>query len=51
MQVKLLKDGEEFRFGLPDRFKEAVMKAQAATSNLILERKWEEQSHRYGEVE
>lgn len=51
MQIKLVKNGEETRIGLPDRFKEAVMKAQAATSNLVFERKWEEQSPRYGEVE
>lgn len=51
MQVKLLKDGEEYRFGLPDRFKEAVMKAQEMTTNLIFERQWVEQKPRYGDVE
>jgi hypothetical protein len=51
MQVKLLKDGEEYRFGLPDRFKEAVMKVQETTSNLIFERQWVEQKPRYGEIE
>ncbi|RAL26579.1 conserved virulence factor C family protein [Thermoflavimicrobium daqui] len=50
MQIKLVKEGLEERVGLPDRFKEAVMKAQAGTSNLILERKWVEQSPRYGEM-
>ncbi|MGV3488511.1 MAG: conserved virulence factor C family protein [Tuberibacillus sp.] len=52
MQIKLLVDGEEVRVGLPERFMEAVMKAQAAAdNNIILERKWEEQTPRYGEVE
>ncbi|MBA4494963.1 conserved virulence factor C family protein [Paenactinomyces guangxiensis] len=51
MQIKLVKDGEEVRVGLPDRFKEAVMKAQKATTNLVFERKWEEQTPRYGDVE
>ncbi|SFJ31666.1 conserved virulence factor C family protein [Thermoflavimicrobium dichotomicum] len=50
MQIKLVKDGEEVRVGLPERFKEAVMKAQTATSNLILERRWEEQTPRYGDL-
>lgn len=51
MQIKLVKGEEERRVGLPERFKEAVMKAQSAVSNLILERKWVEQSPRYGELE
>lgn len=51
MQVKLVKDGEEYRFGLPDRFKKAVMEAQVVTTNLVFERKWEQQSTRYGEVQ
>jgi len=51
MQIKLLADGEEIRVGLPDRFMEAIMTAQAAATNIILERRWEEQSPRYGEVE
>jgi hypothetical protein len=51
MQVKLVKNGEETRFGLPDRFKEAVMRAQEATSNLVFERKWVEQKPRYGDVQ
>jgi len=51
MQIKLLADGEEIRVGLPERFMEAIMTAQAAATNIILERRWEEQSPRYGEVE
>ncbi|MFC7440946.1 conserved virulence factor C family protein [Laceyella putida] len=50
MQVKCVKNGEEFRFGLPERFKASVMKAQAATSNLVFEREWVEQRPRYGNV-
>lgn len=51
IQVKCVKDGEEVRVGLPERFKEAVMKAQTATTNLVFERKWEEQSPRYGNIQ
>jgi hypothetical protein len=51
MQIKLLADGEERRFGLPDRFKAAVMKAQAASVNLIVERQWVEQGTRYGTMQ
>jgi len=51
IQVKLVKDGEERRFGLPERFQEAVMKLQSVTGNLILERTWVEQGRRYGEVD
>lgn len=32
MQVKCVRNGEEMRFGLPERFKAAVMRAQTATS-------------------
>jgi hypothetical protein len=51
MQIKLVKGDVEQRVGLPPRFKEAVMQAQQAVSNLILERKWVEQPPRYGELE
>jgi hypothetical protein len=51
MQLKLLVDGEEMRIGLPEYFMEAIMKAQSASTNIILERRWEEQTPRYGEVE
>ena len=51
MQLKLLVDGEEIRIGLPERYIEAVMKAQSVSSNIILERRWEETTPRYGEVE
>ncbi|MED4453799.1 conserved virulence factor C family protein [Metabacillus fastidiosus] len=49
MQVKLTDGMKEERFGLPDRFKEAVMKAQETNANVVLERKWKEQGVRYGE--
>lgn len=51
IQAKLEVEGEEIRVGLPERFLEAVMRAQKASSNVILERKWEENYPRYGEVE
>lgn len=51
MQIKLVKGEEELRVGLPERFKQAVMKAQSSVSNLIFERKWVEQSPRYGELD
>jgi hypothetical protein len=50
MQVKCVRNGEEMRFGLPERFKTAVMRAQTATSNLVFEREWVEQRPRYGEM-
>jgi len=51
MQAKLEADGEEVRVGLPERFMEAIMKAQSASENIILERRWVEQAPRYGEVD
>ncbi|WP_010098345.1 conserved virulence factor C family protein [Ornithinibacillus scapharcae] len=50
-QVKL-EDGEkEYRFGLPERFMHASIEASVASDNMLAERKWVEQSPRYGEVE
>ncbi|WP_085521146.1 conserved virulence factor C family protein [Tuberibacillus sp. Marseille-P3662] len=49
MQVKLEVDGEEQRAGLPERFTEAVMEAQSASDNMIMERQWVEQTPRYGD--
>jgi len=51
MQVKCVNGNEEFRFGLPERFQKAVMEAHKATTNLVFERQWVEQSPRYGNVE
>lgn len=51
MQVKLMVDGEEIRVGLPERFLEAVLQAQSVAENVVMERRWVEQTPRYGEVE
>ncbi|MFC3885250.1 conserved virulence factor C family protein [Bacillus songklensis] len=50
MQVKLTDDMHEERFGLPDRFKGAIVKLQSLSDNVVLERKWKEQGVRYGEL-
>jgi hypothetical protein len=47
-QVKLTSGSDEMRFALPERFAKAVMNAQLASQNYILERKWEEKGVRYG---
>ncbi|GAA0350248.1 conserved virulence factor C family protein [Bacillus horti] len=51
MQIKLLKDGEEHRVGLPDFMTGAAMKAQPAADNLVTERQWVDQGIRYGEID
>ncbi|GAB3046649.1 conserved virulence factor C family protein [Virgibacillus ainsalahensis] len=51
MQVKLEDGDEERRFGLPERFTNAAMEASAASDNMLMERKWVEQSPRYGDME
>ncbi|MGP4107696.1 conserved virulence factor C family protein [Virgibacillus sp. L01] len=51
MQVKLEEGDNEHRFGLPERFMNATMEASVASENMLMERKWIEQSPRYGEVE
>ncbi|TLS37521.1 conserved virulence factor C family protein [Pseudalkalibacillus caeni] len=51
MQVKLHDGEEELRFGLPDRFMNAAMESSPASSNLVMERQWIEQSPRYGTME
>lgn len=51
MQVKLEEGEEEKRVGLPERFMEAAMKASPASPNMIMERKWVEQSPRYGDIQ
>lgn len=48
IQVKLEEGDDEKRFGLPEEFQEAIMKATAASENFIFERKWVEQDPRYG---
>lgn len=51
VQVKLQDGDDERRFGLPERFMEATMKASVASSNMLMERKWAEQGPRYGDVD
>ncbi|SDR02019.1 HEAT repeat-containing protein [Virgibacillus subterraneus] len=51
MQVKLEEGDNEHRFGLPERFMNATMEASVASENMLMERKWVEQSPRYGDVE
>lgn len=51
MQVKLNDGQEEKRFGLPERFTNAIMKASSSSPNIILDRKWVEQHPRYGTMD
>src|SRR5699024_5049639 len=51
MQVKIEENDQEHRFGLPKRFTNAVMEASVAADNMLAERKWVEQSTRYGSVD
>jgi len=51
MQVKLDDGHEEKRFGLPEMFTNAIMKASPSSPNVILDRKWVEQQPRYGSME
>lgn len=51
MQLKLVIGIEEVRVGLPERFSQAVLKAQSSSENIVLERKWIEQGVRYGDPE
>lgn len=50
-QVKLTKGDMEKRFALPERLMEAAMEAATASNSYLLERKWEEQSPRYGDID
>jgi hypothetical protein len=51
IQIKLTAGTEEVRVGLPERFKDAAMKAEPTSANLVMERKWEEQGVRYGDLQ
>ena len=51
MQVKLTDGTKEARFGLPERFRTALMNAQLEKDNVVLERSWKEQSIRYGDFD
>lgn len=50
-QVKLQEGEKEQRFALPDRFMNVAMEAATASDNYLMERKWVEQSARYGNIE
>jgi hypothetical protein len=50
MQVKLTDGLTEERYGLPERFKEAVLAAQQSNENVVLERQWKEHGVRYGDL-
>ncbi|OZM57426.1 virulence factor [Lottiidibacillus patelloidae] len=50
MQIKLISGEEELRVGLPDVFKNAAMKAQETSENIVIERKWQESGVRYGDL-
>ena len=50
-QVKLQEAENEQRFGLPERFMNVAMEAATASDNYLMERKWVEQSARYGKIE
>lgn len=51
IQLKIETGDGEQRFGLPDRFKEAILKAQSSSDNLVKERQWKDYGVRYGEIE
>ncbi|MBS4222138.1 conserved virulence factor C family protein [Lederbergia citrea] len=51
LQVKLTTGNEEKRFGLPERFQEAMEAAQLESDNYILLRKWKDMGARYGDLE
>ncbi|MCM3440705.1 conserved virulence factor C family protein [Metabacillus halosaccharovorans] len=51
MQVKLTDGMTEQRFGLSDRFKDAVFTAQQSNENVVLDRQWKEHGVRYGDLE
>ncbi|QOY34976.1 conserved virulence factor C family protein [Anaerobacillus isosaccharinicus] len=51
IQIKIEDGDGEKRFGLPDRFKEAILRAQSSADNLVKERQWREFGVRYGDTE
>ncbi|MEK4303352.1 conserved virulence factor C family protein [Oceanobacillus sp. FSL K6-0251] len=51
MQVKLEEEDKEERYGLPECFSKSVMEASPASENVIMDRKWEEQHPRYGNMD
>ncbi len=50
MQIKLQEAEQEERIGLPERFAAAAMEASKDADNYLMERKWIEQSPRYGDI-
>ncbi len=51
MQLKVNDGLEERRFGLPDRFKFAAMRAQVSSENIVKERQWKDYGTRYGTLD
>lgn len=51
LQIKLTDGMAEKRFGLPDRFNEAMNQAQLEGDNYVLLRKWKDSGIRYGDLE
>lgn len=51
MQIKLVAGLEERRVALPERFKEAAMRAATASPDLLAERKWAPKGVRYGDLD
>lgn len=51
IQVKVSTGEEEVRVGLTDEFKEAMVKATKPEDNVVMQRKWEEQRPRYGDLQ
>ncbi|MBU5263300.1 conserved virulence factor C family protein [Bacillus atrophaeus] len=49
MQVKLSDGDREERFGLPERFQQAILKLRSEASNVVFERTWKEQGVRFGD--
>ncbi|MCY8526278.1 conserved virulence factor C family protein [Bacillus atrophaeus] len=49
MQVKLSDGEREERFGLPERFQQAILKLRSEASNVVFERSWKEQGVRFGD--
>lgn len=50
-QVKLQEGETERRFGLPERIMKAAMEVASASNHYLLERRWIEQSPRYGNID
>ncbi len=51
MQVKLNDGTQEARFGLPERFVNAVLAIQNENENVVKDRSWKEQGVRYGSLD